>query len=91
MPRTDAGNCAWFVAFVRGGGAHFCHVSEKVEIELIRDAKERGLPVTCEVAPHHLYLTEDDLPTLDGLGVMKPPLKRGWMSMRCGQTWTWWT
>jgi carbamoyl-phosphate synthase/aspartate carbamoyltransferase/dihydroorotase len=60
-----------------GRGVHFCHVSEKVEIELIRDAKERGLPVTCEVAPHHLYLTEDDLPRLGGFGVMKPPLKRG--------------
>lgn len=60
-----------------GRGVHFCHVSEKVEIELIRDAKERGLPVTCEVAPHHLYLTENDLPRLGGFGVMKPPLKRG--------------
>ena len=60
-----------------GRGVHFCHVSEKVEIELIRDAKERGLPVTCEVAPHHLYLTEDDLPRLGGFGVMKPPLRRG--------------
>lgn len=59
-----------------GRGAHFCHVSEKVEIELIRDAKARGLPVTCEVAPHHLYLTEADLPRLRGFGVMKPPLKR---------------
>jgi dihydroorotase-like cyclic amidohydrolase len=60
-----------------GRGVHFCHVSEKVEIELIRDAKERGLPVTCEVTPHHLYLTEGDLPRLQGLGVMKPPLKSG--------------
>lgn len=59
-----------------GRGVHFCHVSEKVEIELIRDAKERGLPVTCEVAPHHLYLSEEDLPRLRGFGVMKPPLKR---------------
>jgi carbamoyl-phosphate synthase/aspartate carbamoyltransferase/dihydroorotase len=60
-----------------GRGVHFCHVSGRVEIELIRDAKERGLPVTCEVAPHHLYLTEDDLPRLKGYGVMKPPLRRG--------------
>jgi carbamoyl-phosphate synthase/aspartate carbamoyltransferase/dihydroorotase len=60
-----------------GRRVHFCHVSEKVEIELIRDARERGLAVTCEVAPHHLYLTEDDLPKLGGFGVMKPPLKRG--------------
>jgi dihydroorotase-like cyclic amidohydrolase len=61
-----------------GRGVHFCHVSEKIEIELIRDAKERGLPVTCEVAPHHLYLTEDDLPRLRGYGVMKPPLRKGY-------------
>lgn len=60
-----------------GRGVHFCHVSERVEIELIHDAKERGLPVTCEVAPHHLYLTESDLPRLGGFGVMKPPLRRG--------------
>jgi len=59
-----------------GRGVHFCHISEGVEIELIRDAKERGLPVTCEVAPHHLFLTEDDVPRLQGFGVMKPPLKR---------------
>ncbi len=61
-----------------GRGVHFCHVSQQVEIELIRDAKERGLPVTCEVSPHHLYLTEDDLPRLEGFGVMKPPLGRGY-------------
>ena len=59
-----------------GRAVHICHVSQKVEIELIRDAKERGLLVTCEVAPHHLYLTEDDLPRLGGHGVMKPPLYR---------------
>jgi len=59
-----------------GRSVHICHVSQKVEIELIRDAKERGLPVTCEVTPHHLYLTEDDLPRLGGHGVMKPPLFR---------------
>lgn len=60
-----------------GRGIHFCHVSLKIEIDLIRDAKERGLPVTCEVAPHHLYLTEDDVPRLGGYGAMKPPLRRG--------------
>ncbi|HXV98670.1 MAG TPA: amidohydrolase family protein, partial [Anaerolineae bacterium] len=39
---------------------HFCHVSRKAEIELIAAAKRRGLPVTCEVTPHHLFLTEAD-------------------------------
>lgn len=61
-----------------GRSVHFCHVSKRVEIELIRDAKERGLPVTCEVAPHHLYLTEDDVRRLGGFGIMKPPLGRSY-------------
>lgn len=60
-----------------GRSVHFCHVSQGIEIELIRDAKERGLPVTCEVAPHHLYLTEEDVSDLKGFGIMKPPLQRG--------------
>ncbi len=39
---------------------HVCHVSRKDEILLIRDAKRKGVPVTCEVSPHHLFLTEED-------------------------------
>ncbi|MFN2112702.1 MAG: amidohydrolase family protein [Anaerolineales bacterium] len=39
---------------------HVCHVARKHEITLIREAKSRGLPVTCEVTPHHLFLTEAD-------------------------------
>ena len=43
---------------------HLAHVSLREEILLIRKAKEQGVPVTCEVTPHHLFLTEDDLPAL---------------------------
>lgn len=39
---------------------HVCHVSRKEEILLIREAKRRGVPVTCEVTPHHLFLTSSD-------------------------------
>ena len=39
---------------------HIVHVSRRSEIELIREAKEKGIPVTCEVTPHHLFLTEED-------------------------------
>lgn len=46
---------------------HICHVSRKEEITLIRMAKERDVQVTCEVTPHHLFLSEDDVPYL-GLG-----------------------
>jgi carbamoyl-phosphate synthase/aspartate carbamoyltransferase/dihydroorotase len=53
---------------------HICHVSRKAEIELIAEAKKRGLPVTCEVTPHHLFLSKDDLPRLGPLGDMRPTL-----------------
>jgi carbamoyl-phosphate synthase/aspartate carbamoyltransferase/dihydroorotase len=41
---------------------HIAHVSSAEEILLIKAAKERGLPVTCEVAPHHLFLTHPHSP-----------------------------
>ena len=53
---------------------HFCHVSRYQELHLIRLAKMRGLPVTCEVTPHHLFLVEDDLQRLHNFGLMKPSL-----------------
>ena len=39
---------------------HIVHVSRRSEIELIRAAKEKGIQVTCEATPHHLFLTEED-------------------------------
>lgn len=39
---------------------HIVHVSRRSEIELIRAAKDKGIPVTCEATPHHLFLTEED-------------------------------
>ena len=53
---------------------HFCHVSRQSEIELIARAKERGLPVTCEVTPHHLFLNENDARRLGPYGDMRPAL-----------------
>ncbi|KAA0187713.1 Carbamoyl-phosphate synthetase (Glutamine-hydrolysing) [Fasciolopsis buskii] len=53
---------------------HICHVSRKSEIELIRDAKARGLKVTCEVCPHHLFLTVDDMPKEGGWAEVRPRL-----------------
>lgn len=54
---------------------HFCHISTAYEIQLLRAAKQEGLPISIGVTPHHLYLTEDDLPRLGALGLMKPTLK----------------
>ncbi len=50
---------AILVAQLAGRAVHICHVSRKDEIELIHAAKDRGLQVTCEVTPHHLFLTAD--------------------------------
>ncbi len=55
---------------------HFLHISSAREIDLLRQAKEDGLPVTIGVCPHHLFLTEDDLSVLGPYGLMKPPLKK---------------
>jgi dihydroorotase-like cyclic amidohydrolase len=62
------------LAHLYGRHLHCCHVSRKIEIDLIRQAKERGAPVTCEVTPHHLYLTDADARRLGPLGDMRPTL-----------------
>ena len=49
-----------FVAGLFNRLVHIAHVSRREEILLIRAAKEKGIPVTCEVCPHHLFLTTDD-------------------------------
>jgi len=53
---------------------HICHVARKSEIELIAQAKANGLPVTCEVTPHHLLFTEADAARLGPYGDMRPTL-----------------
>lgn len=54
---------------------HIAHVSLREEILLIRAAKERGLPVTCEVAPHHLFLSDQDIPRIGaGRSEVRPRL-----------------
>lgn len=51
---------AVLLAELVGRPVHLCHVSRREEVVLIRRAKERGLPVTCEATPHHLLLCRDD-------------------------------
>uniref|UniRef100_A0A667ZIH9 Multifunctional protein CAD n=1 Tax=Myripristis murdjan TaxID=586833 RepID=A0A667ZIH9_9TELE len=45
---------------------HICHVAKKEEILIIRAAKQKGIQVTCEVAPHHLFLCEDNVIEIGG-------------------------
>jgi len=57
---------------------HIAHISLKEEVLLIKAAKERGLNVTCEVCPHHLFLSKDDIPAISqgrpGRGEVRPRL-----------------
>ncbi len=53
---------------------HVCHISTKESVAIIREAKRRGVPVTCETAPHYLTLCEDDLRE-EGRFKMNPPLR----------------
>lgn len=55
---------------------HIAHISTARGLELVRAAKAEGLPVTCEVCPHHLFLCEDDITdTYDTNLKMNPPLR----------------
>ena len=57
-----------------GCAYHVCHISTKESVTLIRDAKRRGVDVTCETAPHYLVLDENDLQE-EGRFKMNPPLR----------------
>ena len=57
-----------------GVSYHVCHISTKETVELIRQAKEKGLDVTCETGPHYLVMDDRDLQE-DGRFKMNPPLR----------------
>lgn len=53
---------------------HVCHISTKESVALIRDAKERGVKVTCETGPHYLTFCDEDLQE-EGRFKMNPPIR----------------
>lgn len=57
-----------------GCAYHVCHISTKESVELIRQAKARGVNVTCETVPHYLVLCDEDMQE-DGRFKMNPPLR----------------
>lgn len=58
-----------------GAPIHICHVSTKDSVDLIRDAKARGVKVTAETCPHYLLLTDRALESRDADYRMNPPLR----------------
>jgi carbamoyl-phosphate synthase/aspartate carbamoyltransferase/dihydroorotase len=53
---------------------HVCHISQAIEVELVRRAKKAGMQITAGVTPHHLFLHESDEGKMGSFARMKPPL-----------------
>jgi dihydroorotase len=63
------------LAELTGARVHLAHVSTRGAIEAVRRAKDKGLPVTCEVAPHHWTLTDEAAQYYDTNTKVNPPLR----------------
>ncbi len=63
------------LAELTGGRLHIAHVSTKGSVELIRRAKEKGIPVTAETCPHYLVLTDEAVRGYHTNAKMNPPLR----------------
>jgi dihydroorotase len=66
-------DCA--LAELTGARIHLAHVSTRGAVDAVRRAKAKGLPVTCEVAPHHWTLTDEAVENYDANTKMSPPLR----------------
>ncbi len=58
-----------------GARFHVAHLSARHSVRMVAYAKSKGLPVTCEVTPHHFALTDEDIKAYDSNYKMKPPLR----------------
>lgn len=63
------------LAELTGAPIHLAHVSSAASVAAIRQAKQRGVPVSAEAAPHHLSLDEAQIPGYDAMWKMNPPLR----------------
>ena len=55
--------------------AHICHISTKTSVNMIRDAKKRGVKITCETCPHYYSFTQDEVLVSGANAKMNPPLR----------------
>jgi dihydroorotase len=63
------------LAELTGGRVHIAHMSARQSLRAVRTAKDRGIRMTCEVAPHHFTLTDEALAGFDTNVKMNPPLR----------------
>lgn len=67
-------NLAIRLAEKYGNKLHVTHINTRQLLKKIMAAKKNKLNITCDVTPHHLFLTAEDIKPLKGFGIMKPPL-----------------
>jgi dihydroorotase len=63
------------LADMTGARLHFCHISSKKSLDLIREAKARGSKVTAETCPHYFHLTDESVLNYNTFAKMNPPLR----------------
>jgi len=63
------------IAYKTNMQLHFCHISSKKAVTQISNARKKGLKVSCEVTPHHLFLTSDDLKEQGTLMLTDPTVR----------------
>jgi dihydroorotase len=69
------------LARLTGCRVHIAHISARESVELVRRAKQEGVPISCEVTPHHLLFCEQDLVEYDTNQKMNPPLRSAQISL----------
>jgi dihydroorotase len=75
MSETIALHTIFELMRASGARVHLCRISSAAALELIRAAKQEGLPVTCDVGVHHLHMTDADIGFFDPNARLTPPLR----------------
>ncbi|MET0321177.1 MAG: dihydroorotase [Duganella sp.] len=75
MSETIALHTIFELMRATGARVHLCRISSAAGLELIRSAKQEGLPVTCDVGAHHVHMTDTDIGFFDSNARMTPPFR----------------
>jgi dihydroorotase len=75
MAETIALHTIFELVRATGARVHLCRLSSAAGLELVRQAKKEGLPVTCDVGVHHLHMTDADIGFFDPNARLTPPLR----------------
>ncbi len=76
-PEAEAQSIQRIIKLVKKSGVrvHFCHISSAIGLKAVQAAKKADLPVTCEVTPHHLFLSSEQYRKFGTLALTDPPLR----------------